>query len=106
MSGKMRENLTKHFVSGYFKTNAFYALRTLDGRIKDPEQRIANDIEEMCQTVTDMFTEAVQPALNLVTYGYVLSTLVDARGIAIVLFYNIIGVAFVHAFIPNYKQYA
>jgi ABC-type uncharacterized transport system fused permease/ATPase subunit len=106
MSGKMRENFTAYFVSGYFRDNAFYVLRELDARIKDPEQRIANDVEEMCKTTTDMFTQVVQPALDLCTYGYLLSTLIDARGMSVVFGYNLIGVTFVRAFMPNYKQIA
>ena len=65
----MRENLTAHFLKEYFMDNSFYKLRELDGRIKDPEQRIANDIEEICKTVASMFTEAAQPALDLLAYG-------------------------------------
>jgi ABC-type uncharacterized transport system fused permease/ATPase subunit len=106
MSGKMRENFTKYFVSGYFRDNTFYVLRELDARITDPEQRIANDVEEMCKTTTDMFTQAMQPVLDLLAYGYVLSTLVDTKGMVIVFGYNLIGVTFVRAFMPNYKQIA
>ena len=69
LCGEMRENLTAHFLNEYFKDNSFYKLRELDGRIKDPEQRIANDIEEICKTVASMFTEAAQPALDLLAYG-------------------------------------
>ena len=39
MGGALRTNLTRHCLKEYFEANAFYTLRELDGRIKDPEQR-------------------------------------------------------------------
>lgn len=106
LCGTMRTNLTKHFLGEYFRDNSFYVLRELDARIKDPEQRIANDVDEICQTIAKMFTEVVQPTLDIIMYGHALSTLVDARGMAIVFGYNLVGVAFVRGFMPDYKAIA
>jgi ABC-type uncharacterized transport system fused permease/ATPase subunit len=100
---RVRVNLTNHLLSSYFTNNSFYVLRELDGRIKDPEQRIANDVQEFSEKFAAFFREGIKPLIDVVIYGVRLKMLIGFQGFSAVFLYVLVGFVFVRGFMPNYK---
>ncbi|XP_065881144.1 ABC transporter D family member 1-like isoform X2 [Euphorbia lathyris] len=60
-----RKILTKHIHAHYFKDMAYYKMLHVDGRISNPEQRIASDVPRFCSELSEL----VQDDLIAVTDG-------------------------------------
>ncbi|KAF4349060.1 hypothetical protein G4B88_029029 [Cannabis sativa] len=65
LSLRFRNILTKLIHSHYFENMAYYKLSHVDGRITNPEQRIASDVPRFCSELS----EIVQDDLIAVTDG-------------------------------------
>lgn len=65
LSLRFRKILTKLIHSYYFENMAYYKLSHVDGRITNPEQRIASDVPRFCSELS----EIVQDDLIAVTDG-------------------------------------
>ncbi|PON35610.1 ATP-binding cassette containing protein [Parasponia andersonii] len=65
LSLRFRKILTKLIHSHYFENMAYYKLSHVDGRITNPEQRIASDVPRFCSELS----EIVQDDLIAVTDG-------------------------------------
>ncbi|KAK2990477.1 hypothetical protein RJ640_008936 [Escallonia rubra] len=65
LSLRFRKILTKLVHAQYFQNMIYYKLSHVDGRITNPEQRIASDIPRFCSELSDL----VQEDLNAVTDG-------------------------------------
>ncbi|XP_065875932.1 ABC transporter D family member 1 [Euphorbia lathyris] len=60
-----RKILTKRIHTHYFENMAYYKLSHVDGRITNPEQRIASDVPKFCSELSEL----VQDDLTAVTDG-------------------------------------
>ncbi|KAL5566353.1 hypothetical protein UlMin_029517 [Ulmus minor] len=65
LSLRFRKILTKLIHSHYFENMAYYKMSHVDGRIMNPEQRIASDVPKFCSELS----EIVQDDLIAVTDG-------------------------------------
>ncbi|XP_034202477.1 ABC transporter D family member 1 isoform X1 [Prunus dulcis] len=65
LSLRFRKILTKLIHSHYFENIAYYKMSHVDGRITNPEQRIASDVPKFCSELS----EIVQDDLTAVTDG-------------------------------------
>ncbi|XP_024021422.1 ABC transporter D family member 1 isoform X1 [Morus notabilis] len=65
LSLRFRKILTKIIHSYYFESMAYYKISHVDGRITNPEQRIASDVPKFCSELS----EIVQDDLIAVTDG-------------------------------------
>ncbi|GMH08156.1 hypothetical protein Nepgr_009996 [Nepenthes gracilis] len=65
LSIHFRKILTKLVHSHYFQNMAYYKISHVDGRITNPEQRIASDVPRFCYELSDL----VQDDLTAVTDG-------------------------------------
>lgn len=65
LSLRFRKILTKLIHAHYFENMAYYKISHVDGRITNPEQRIASDIPRFCSELSDL----VQDDLIAVTDG-------------------------------------
>ena len=61
----MSEQLTGSLLSRYISGDMFYKMASLDKRIKDPDQRIAEDIKSFCESTTGMFAEVISPIVQV-----------------------------------------
>ncbi|KAL6223304.1 hypothetical protein ACLB2K_006691 [Fragaria x ananassa] len=69
LSLRFRKILTKRIHSHYFENIAYYKMSHVDGRITNPEQRIASDVPRFCSELS----EIVQDDLTAVTDGLLYS---------------------------------
>ncbi|KAJ0039996.1 hypothetical protein Pint_26589 [Pistacia integerrima] len=65
LSLRFRKILTKLIHSRYFENMAYYKISHVDGRITNPEQRIASDVPKFCSELSEL----VQDDLIAVTDG-------------------------------------
>ncbi|KAL5751532.1 hypothetical protein ACOSQ2_022039 [Xanthoceras sorbifolium] len=65
LSLRFRKILTKLIHNRYFENMAYYKLSHVDGRITNPEQRIASDVPRFCSELSEL----VQDDLTAVTDG-------------------------------------
>ncbi|KAK7281010.1 hypothetical protein RIF29_08638 [Crotalaria pallida] len=65
LSLRFRKILTKLIHSHYFENMVYYKISHVDGRITNPEQRIASDVPKFCSELS----EVVQDDLTAVTDG-------------------------------------
>lgn len=65
LSLRFRKILTKLIHSHYFENMAYYKISHVDGRITNPEQRIASDVPKFCSELSEL----VQEDLIAVTDG-------------------------------------
>ena len=50
----MSERITRRLQERYIKNNMYYRLHYLDGRIKDADQRLAEDVRQFGDAFTDL----------------------------------------------------
>lgn len=65
LSLRFRKILTKLIHSHYFENMVYYKISHVDGRITNPEQRIASDVPKFCSELSDL----VQEDLTAITDG-------------------------------------
>ncbi|XAR73376.1 Fatty-acyl-CoA-transporting ATPase [Bertholletia excelsa] len=65
LSLQFRKILTKLIHAQYFQNMAYYKISHVDGRITNPEQRIASDVPRFCSELSDL----IQEDLTAVTDG-------------------------------------
>ncbi|KAE8696016.1 ABC transporter D family member 1 [Hibiscus syriacus] len=65
LSLRFRKILTKLIHAHYFENMAYYKISHVDGRIRNPEQRIASDVPRFCSELSEL----VQDDLTAVTDG-------------------------------------
>ncbi|XP_040937830.1 ABC transporter D family member 1 isoform X8 [Gossypium hirsutum] len=65
LSLSFRKILTKLIHTHYFENMAYYKISHVDGRIRNPEQRIASDVPRFCSELSEL----VQDDLTAVTDG-------------------------------------
>ena len=63
----MSERITRRLQERYIKNNMYYRLHYLDGRIKDADQRLAEDVRQFGDAFTDLaiWMVTTQPLLVL-----------------------------------------
>ena len=99
----MSEELTSGLLSRYISGDMFYKMASLDKRIKDPDQRIAEDIKSFCESTTGMFAEVISPIVQTVFFvGVVAKMLGKWAPIGMVGYFAVVtGV--LQMIMPNYK---
>lgn len=48
----------------------FYKMSNLDNRISNADQLLTNDIDKFCESVTDFYSNASKPMLDIIIYMY------------------------------------
>ena len=54
VAATMSERITRRLQERYIKNNMYYRLHYLDGRIKDADQRLAEDVRQFGDAFTDL----------------------------------------------------
>lgn len=57
----------------------FYKMSNLDNRISNADQLLTNDIDKFCESVTDFYSNASKPLLDIMIYMYRLTTTIGAK---------------------------
>lgn len=61
-------------------------MTNLDNRISNADQLLTNDIDKFCESVTDFYSNASKPMLDIIIYMYKTTTTIGAK-VSIFLLY-------------------
>lgn len=62
-----------------FRGFTFYKMSNLDNRISNADQLLTNDIDKFCESVTDFYSNASKPMLDIIIYMYKTTTNLGAK---------------------------
>lgn len=57
----------------------YYKMSNLDNRISNADQLLTNDIDKFCESVTDFYSNASKPLLDIIIYMYRLTITIGAK---------------------------
>lgn len=57
----------------------YYKMSNLDNRISNADQLLTNDIDKFCESVTDFYSNASKPILDIIIYMYKTTTNLGAK---------------------------
>lgn len=69
----------KLFILFIHRGFTFYKMSNLDNRISNADQLLTNDIDKFCESVTDFYSNASKPLLDIIIYMYRLTTTIGAK---------------------------
>ena len=84
---KIRENLTNYFQLKYISNLKFYQIVQLDNRIKNPDQKITQDIDKFAQSFAKLYTNMTKPLLDMILFTKSLSDKVGFKTVSISFFW-------------------
>ena len=65
------------------ENNNFYTVRNFDGRIKDPDQRITQEISVAASNFAEILGKAVNPIIDLIWFSARLYGLIGVKGLQV-----------------------
>eukprot|EP00924_Labyrinthula_sp_SR-Ha-C_P003233 snap_masked-scaffold_15-processed-gene-3.11-mRNA-1 protein AED:0.06 eAED:0.06 QI:0/0/0/0.5/1/1/2/0/1430 len=99
-----RKRLSSHLMNLYFTGNTFYDVKNHDSRIPDPEDRITEQVSELCISLTELWTSLLKPAFDIGFNTIVLYRLLGVRGVTYTTGYMALGFLFLRFVIPNFRE--
>ena len=69
LQGALYQSVTKKMMNKYVSKVGYYGLKTLDGRITDPETRITDDVDTFATSVTQLQNDLFVPVLKILVFG-------------------------------------
>ena len=76
-----RTRLTKHVTEKYLSNMTFYALSSLDDRIKNADQLIVVDIQRFSNSLAELYSNLAKPILDIIVYYWSLSRSIGGEGL-------------------------
>lgn len=87
-----RENLSKDMNKKYLTGLVFYQLTGIDSRISNPDQRLTQDVEKWAESLSNVYSNMVKPALDIFMFSRKLSENLGAKGpLLIIVWYAFCG---------------
>jgi ATP-binding cassette subfamily D (ALD) protein 3 len=80
-----RDRLTQHFNGKYLDKMIYYQICNLDNRIKNPDQRLTQDIEKWANSLSTLYSNFSKPLLDIVLFSRKLAELVGWQGPAMMI---------------------
>jgi len=100
----LKEALTKKFMSSYMAKAAFYSLKSVDGRVNDPEARISDDLNEFVEMLSSLVLEVIKPLTTITWLGYRLSRSVGIAGASSLYAYLFAAGILTRYTMPDFKS--
>ena len=69
---RWRTWLTKQFTSEWLRDKAYYAIQTRGGNTDNPDQRIAEDVDQYIATTVNLFLGLLESVMTLVSFAAIL----------------------------------
>jgi len=99
-----RNRLTKYLADIYFSGSIFYDIKNRDDRIKDPDERIAEQVEELSISLTDLWTALLKPAFDIAFNTLMLYRALGVQGVGLTSGYMFVGTMLMRFVIPNFRK--
>ena len=103
ISSVLLQNLSANLLRRLLGNNRFYELLQFDRSVGDPEQRITDDVQELCKTLCEMWPELRKPLATILFLSVKLWPLVGTQAVGGLLAYMVGGIALIKVALPNFK---
>ncbi|PIN18935.1 Long-chain acyl-CoA transporter, ABC superfamily [Handroanthus impetiginosus] len=104
LSLRFRKILTKLTHRQYFQNMVYYKMSHVDGRISNPEQRIASDIPRFCSELSDLVQEDLIAVTDGLLYTWRLCSYASPKYIVWILAYVLGAGATIRNFSPAFGK--
>ncbi|KZV53751.1 ABC transporter D family member 1-like [Dorcoceras hygrometricum] len=104
LSLRFRKILTKVTHAQYFQSMVYYKMSHVDGRITNPEQRIASDIPRFCSELSDLVQEDLIAVTDGLLYSWRLCSYASPKYILWILAYVLGAGATIRNFSPAFGK--
>eukprot|EP01102_Stenamoeba_stenopodia_P005702 TRINITY_DN1643_c0_g2_i1.p1 TRINITY_DN1643_c0_g2~~TRINITY_DN1643_c0_g2_i1.p1 ORF type:complete len:651 (-),score=146.99 TRINITY_DN1643_c0_g2_i1:256-2208(-) len=91
MSLRFRTRLSNHLFKEYLHGLTYYKINNLDNRVSNPDQLLTQDLEKVCKSVVDLYSNLSKPILDIVIYAYKLTGMIGGQGPASMLAYLVVS---------------
>ena len=98
------ESLSKKFMTKYIEKAGYYGLKTIDGRITDPESRLADDMKQFTEMLSSLMMDVFNPVVNVFIQLIYMGTTVGYGNAGILYGYLICSGIFVRWIMPDFKS--
>ncbi|XP_043813595.1 ABC transporter D family member 1 isoform X2 [Manihot esculenta] len=99
-----RRILTKRIHSHYFENMAYYKISHVDGRITNPEQRIASDVPRFCSELSELVQEDLTAVTDGLLYTWRLCSYASPKYIFWILAYVLGAGTMIRNFSPAFGK--
>ncbi|KAL7588610.1 hypothetical protein Lser_V15G35633 [Lactuca serriola] len=104
LSLRFRKILTKLIHAQYFQNMIYYKMSHVDGRITNPEQRIASDVPKFCSELSDLIQEDLTAVTDGLLYSWRLCSYASPKYIVWILAYVLGAGATIRNFSPAFGK--
>nr|XP_027079292.1 ABC transporter D family member 1 [Coffea arabica]XP_027079293.1 ABC transporter D family member 1 [Coffea arabica]XP_027079294.1 ABC transporter D family member 1 [Coffea arabica]XP_027079295.1 ABC transporter D family member 1 [Coffea arabica] len=104
LSLRFRKILTKLIHDQYFQNMVYYKISHVDGRISNPEQRIASDVPRFCSELSDLVQEDLIAVTDGLLYAWRLCSYASPKYIFWILAYVLGAGAMIRNFSPAFGK--
>ncbi|CAN0919587.1 ABC transporter D family member 1 [Linum grandiflorum] len=99
-----RKILTKLIHTHYFENMAYYKISHVDGRITNPEQRIASDVPKFCSELSELVQDDLTAVTDVVLYTCRLVSYASPKYLLYILAYVLGAGALIKNFSPSFGK--
>ncbi|KAL9669098.1 hypothetical protein QQ045_006639 [Rhodiola kirilowii] len=104
LSLRFRKILTKLIHTHYFENMSYYKLSHVDGRITNPEQRIASDVPKFCSELSDLVQEDLTAVADGILYTWRLCSYASPKYVFWILAYVLGAGTMIRNFSPPFGK--
>ncbi|GMI67668.1 peroxisomal ABC transporter 1, PEROXISOME DEFECTIVE 3, ATP-binding cassette D1 [Hibiscus trionum] len=104
LSLRFRKILTKLIHAHYFENMAYYKISHVDGRIRNPEQRIASDVPRFCSELSELVQDDLTAVTDGLLYTWRLCSYASPKYIFWILAYVLGAGAAIRNFSPSFGK--
>ncbi|MBA0804963.1 hypothetical protein Gohar_004513, partial [Gossypium harknessii] len=104
LSLRFRKILTKLIHAHYFENMAYYKISHVDGRIRNPEQRIASDLPRFCSELSELVQDDLTAVTDGLLYTWRLCSYASPKYILWILAYVLGAGAAIRNFSPSFGK--
>ncbi|XP_057530328.1 ABC transporter D family member 1-like [Amaranthus tricolor] len=104
LSLQFRKILTKLIHTHYFENMAYYKISHVDGRVTNPEQRIASDVPKFCSELSDLVQEDLTAVTDGILYTWRLCSYASPKYILWILAYVLGAGTMIRNFSPAFGK--
>ncbi|KAA3461802.1 ABC transporter D family member 1-like [Gossypium australe] len=104
LSLRFRKILTKLIHAHYFENMAYYKISHVDGRIRNPEQRIASDLPRFCSELSELVQDDLTAVTDGLLYSWRLCSYASPKYILWILAYVLGAGAAIRNFSPAFGK--
>lgn len=99
-----RKNLTLHIHNRYYKNIMYYKMGNLDRRITNPDQRITQDVEVLCQKISNLFVDFLSPLTDVIINSIRMTQIIGIGGPISITLYVFVAFGVLSLVTPNFTR--